>query len=137
MKIQILCTLGPASLDPDVIRALSARNIDLLRINLSHTPLDEVESTIRMIQAASSVPICLDTEGAQVRCGRIADAVVLRAGSRCDLIADEVIGDASRLTLWPASVFEVLQAGDEVMVDFDGVSMHVDEVGPGRATVTV
>src|SRR5262245_47077842 len=137
MKIRILCTLGPSSLDPEVIRQLSARDIDLLRINLSHTPLDQVEPTIRMIQEASSVPICLDTEGAQVRCGRVADGVVLRSGATVELVADELIGDASRLTLWPASVFEVLRADDEVMVDFDGVRLRVDEVGQGRVSVTV
>jgi pyruvate kinase len=136
MKIRILCTLGPSSLDPEVIRQLSARDIDLLRINLSHTPLDQVEPTIRMIQGASSVPICLDTEGAQVRCGRVADGVVLRSGATVELVADELIGDASRLTLWPASVFEVLRQGDVVTIDFDGVRLLVDEVGQRRVAVT-
>jgi pyruvate kinase len=137
MKIRILCTLGPSSLDPEVIRQLSARDIDLLRINLSHTPLDQVEPTIRMIQEVSSVPICLDTEGAQVRCGRVEDGIVLRSGATVELVADDVIGDTSRLTLWPASVFDVLRGGDVVTIDFDGVRLQVDEIGSGRATVTV
>jgi pyruvate kinase len=137
MKIRILCTLGPSSLDPDVIRELSARNIDLLRINLSHTPLDQVESTIRMIQAASSVPVCLDTEGAQVRCGRVADGVSLSSGATLELVAEDIVGDATRLTLWPATVFDVLQPGDVVMIDFDGLALHVDHVEADRASVSV
>ncbi len=137
MKIKILCTVGPASLDPDVIRALSDRGVDLLRINLSHTPLDQIEPTIRLIQEASSVPICLDTEGAQVRCGRMADGVVLRAGAAVELIGEEVIGDAERLTLWPATVFDVLRGGDVVTIDFDGTQLRIDDVEPGRARATV
>lgn len=137
MKIRILCTIGPASTDRNVIRALGERGVDLLRINLSHTPLDQVESTIDLLQEASSVPICLDTEGAQVRCGRIADGVVLRSGATVELVAEEVIGDAEHLTLWPADVFEVVHTGDLVTVDFDGVQLRVDNVGAGRALATV
>jgi pyruvate kinase len=139
MKIRILCTLGPSSLRPDVIREMSARGVDLLRINLSHTPLEQVEPTIRMIQDASSgsVPICLDTEGAQVRCGRVADGVALRAGDTLELVAEDVVGDASRLTLWPATVFDVLHEGDVVMIDFDGVELRVGEVADRHVAVTV
>ena len=32
MKVQILCTLGPSSLQPDVIEGLDARGVDLFRI---------------------------------------------------------------------------------------------------------
>jgi pyruvate kinase len=34
MKVQILCTLGPSSLRPDVIRRLDERGVDLFRVNL-------------------------------------------------------------------------------------------------------
>lgn len=53
MKIQILCTLGPASMEPEVIRELDARDVDLFRINLSHTPLEQVEPSIELVQACS------------------------------------------------------------------------------------
>ena len=72
MKIKILCTLGPASLKPAVIKGLGERGVDVFRINLSHTPLDAVENTIALIRRFSSIPMCLDTEGPQVRCGVMA-----------------------------------------------------------------
>jgi pyruvate kinase len=46
------------------IKRLEALNVTLFRINLSHTSVSEVANTIRFIQKRSSVPICLDTEGA-------------------------------------------------------------------------
>ncbi|MCA1847020.1 MAG: sulfate adenylyltransferase, partial [Actinobacteria bacterium] len=81
MKIKILCTLGPASLRGDVIRALEERGVDLFRINLSHTPPEAVEPTIALIRRYSNVPICLDTQGAQVRCGKMSEGVILAAGT--------------------------------------------------------
>jgi pyruvate kinase len=67
--VQILCTLGPSSLRPEVITRLDERGVDLFRINLSHTPLEAVAPAIELIRSCSATPVCLDTEGAQVRCG--------------------------------------------------------------------
>ena len=65
----ILCTLGPASMNGRVIKRLEGLGVRMLRVNLSHTLLSELEDTIRFIQGLTSVPICLDTEGAQIRTG--------------------------------------------------------------------
>ena len=63
-ETELLCTLGPSSMNNRTIKRLEALNVTLFRINLSHTSVSEVANTIRFIQKRSSVPICLDTEGA-------------------------------------------------------------------------
>src|SRR5581483_7408639 len=128
MKIKILCTLGPASLRGDVIRALEERGVDLFRINLSHTPPEAVEPTIALIRRYSNVPICLDTQGAQVRCGKMAEGTVLAPGTTVTLHAADVMGGVSTMTLWPASVFASMRPGDLVHVDFDGAFLQVIDV---------
>ncbi|MGH2541118.1 MAG: pyruvate kinase, partial [Actinomycetota bacterium] len=50
MKIKILCTLGPSSFRPEVIRGLEQRGVDLFRLNLSHTEVEEVESLVELIR---------------------------------------------------------------------------------------
>ena len=65
-KTKILCTLGPSSLNPKIIRRLDALGVWLFRINLSHTKLNALESVVKEIQSLSNTPICLDTEGAQI-----------------------------------------------------------------------
>ncbi len=80
MKIKILCTLGPASLRADVIKGLDQRGVDLFRINLSHTPPERVLPTIELVRRYSNIPISLDTQGAQVRCGLMADGVAVERG---------------------------------------------------------
>ncbi len=84
MKIKILCTLGPASLRPEIIRGLDERGTDLYRINLSHTSLEQIEPAIELIRSVSSTPISLDTEGAQVRCGYVEEDLILRGRRRRD-----------------------------------------------------
>lgn len=121
--IRVLCTLGPASLNRSVIQRLEERGVDLFRINLSHTPLPKVAETIELIQWISSVPICLDTEGAQVRTGTMAKRVVVSEAQHVRLTPNVVQGTASAISLTPASVFSELQPNNLITVDFDGVML--------------
>src|SRR5437016_5372202 len=125
MKIMIICTLGPASYDPVVIGALEDRGVDLFRINLSHTALADVPATIEFVRRQSAVPISLDTEGAQVRCGPVVPNLVLEEASEVELVADEVVGTADRLTLRPRAAFATLACGSRVSIDFNGVVLRV------------
>jgi pyruvate kinase len=136
-KIQLVCTLGPASLDPDVIRQLDERGVDLFRINLSHTALEELPASIEFVRGHSEVPLSLDTEGAQVRCGPVAADLVLAEGAEVQLTADQVQGMADRLWLRPRSTFEALRPGSHVSIDFHGVVLRVVETGHGTARAVV
>lgn len=137
MRIRILCTLGPASLREEVIRALDTRGIDLFRINLSHTPMDALEDAIAVIQGCSSTPICIDTEGPQVRCGVVPDEILLEEGRRVLLVVEDRPGSAEVLTLWPRTAIPALRVGSTVGIDFDGALLRVVEAGDGEATAVV
>ena len=137
MKVKILCTLGPASLNGEVITQLDLRGVDLFRINLSHTPAEKVEKVVELIRRYSSMPICLDTQGAQVRCGEMAPDVVLREGSVISLTSAHVMGTHSEVPLWPASVFGVLEPGTKLSVDFDAAVVEVIDAQSDRASALV
>jgi len=67
MNTKILATLGPSSLNIDTVKKLTKKGVDLFRINLSHTKLEDVRKIIENIQSWTDVPVCLDSEGAQIR----------------------------------------------------------------------
>ncbi|MDQ2677009.1 MAG: pyruvate kinase [Actinomycetota bacterium] len=126
---KILCTLGPASLEPAVITALDSRGVDLFRINLSHTPAAEVAQTIDLVRRHSQVPICLDTEGAQVRCGAMGPGVVLVEGRAITLVPGDGLGSEDRIALRPTSIFDDLEPDTVVRIDFDGAALRVTAAG--------
>ena len=68
---EILSTLGPSSLNEKVINRLEDAGVSLFRINLSHTSIDDLPNVINEVRKYTSIPICLDTEGAQVRTGKL------------------------------------------------------------------
>jgi pyruvate kinase len=137
VNIAILCTLGPRSLNGDTIAALDAHDVDLFRINLSHTAADEIEDVISLIRRHSTTPICLDTEGPQVRCGLMTDDTRLEPGGRVVLTSEDVLGTSDRFTLWPSSVVGQLKVGNVLSVDFDGAEVTVTAVRDGSATAEV
>jgi pyruvate kinase len=128
MKTKILCTLGPSSLRPQVIKGLEQRGVDLFRINLSHTQVERIEEIVELIRRHASTPICLDTEGAQVRCGMMAEGVELRKGTRVRLKPESIEGTAEELALWPASAFETLTNRSRVAIDFDSALLRVTKI---------
>ena len=65
-KIQILCTLGPASLNKKFLN-FTNNKVSLLRLNMSHIKPKKLSHHINFIKKNTSTPICIDTEGAQIR----------------------------------------------------------------------
>ena len=62
----IFCTLGPSSLNKKNLKFYNNK-ISLLRLNMSHMEINKLKDTIIFIRKFSTVPICIDTEGAQIR----------------------------------------------------------------------
>ena len=65
-KIEIICTLGPTTINKDFLE-FAKNKINLLRLNMSHLSLDGLKKSITFIKKYTKVPICIDTEGAQIR----------------------------------------------------------------------
>lgn len=127
---RVICTLGPASMTPRVLERLTDLGVDLLRINLSHTKLEDLDGLISQIQAHSSAPICLDTQGAQVRTGPLVGGrFTLEPDTMIEVSRMPDIGTATRLPLYPGTVVDELRVGDLITVDFDSVVLQVIETG--------
>ncbi len=113
-------------MDERVIRRLAQSGATLFRINLSHTDLAAVAPTIEKVQQATNVPLCLDTEGAQIRTGRFVDGritfrdnTIIRAHSR------RVPADDRNFSFYPAEIITQLQLNDFISIDFNSVLVQV------------
>lgn len=127
-EVELLCTLGPASLNDRVIHWLERAGTSLLRLNLSHTKVENLERIVEFIQKRTSVPLCLDTEGAQVRTGPLADGkVTVRENRFVTAHARPVAGDQLSISLYPAYIVHKLEVGDFVSIDFNAVLSQVVE----------
>jgi len=125
-KTEILCTLGPASFNEQVIRRLDDLGVSLFRINLSHTKAQNLLAIIENIQAFTNVPICLDTEGAQIRTGDFVDMrIELRENSIVRGHRRKVPGDPTGFNFYPNNIVDEFQIGDFISIDFNSVLVQV------------
>jgi len=129
MTHKILVTLGPSSLFESVVTKCAAQGVHVFRINLSHTALDQVAPLIDKIQGWTDVPICLDSEGAQMRNQAMeTEAVVFFKDARVNIHFEPVIGNSENISFTPTGIARQFVLGDEISVDFDHVSFRVDKI---------
>ena len=129
MNTKILVTLGPSSLNKEVLKRIDRCGIFVFRINLSHTPIAKLEEIIKWIQLHTDTPICLDSEGAQIRNQNMASKEVdFIKGESVKIHANEVIGDKHNISFTPSNIVSQLQVGDLLNIDFNNVCLQVQSV---------
>ena len=137
MSTEILCTLGPSSLNDWVIARFEEIGVSLFRVNLSHTKLKDLPGIIQYVKGRADVPICLDTEGAQVRTGNLLHGKIsLRENSIVRVQRQPVPGDPSSFNLYPNYIVDKLEVGDFLTVD-STVLARVIETKPGSVAMQV
>ncbi|MDE0806496.1 MAG: pyruvate kinase [Longimicrobiales bacterium] len=132
----IVVTLGPTSMNETVLKKLSQRKISFVRINLSHTPIESLESTVDFIRSHCTIPLMLDTEGSQVRTGVLPEAKSVTENEEV-LLATQGGWKYGMVPLRPDEVLMVLKEGDLISLDFDSVLLRVNSLSMHREEGTV
>lgn len=135
---EILCTLGPASLNQRTIQRLEQSGATLFRINLSHTKLADLPRIIDTIRNATQVPICLDTEGAQIRTGEFVEGSInLRENTVVRVHFRRVPADDKNFNFYPLDIARLLKPGDFVSLDFNSALVQVIAIENDYASMRV
>ena len=67
-KIKIVCTIGPKTSNPDLIKLFKKNGMDILRLNSSHGKIEWIKKTIKNLRKCfSDIPIILDLPGSKIR----------------------------------------------------------------------
>lgn len=137
-SIKILATLGPASLNKSVIQKMDESGVDLFRLNLSHTELKDLPRLIKQIQSWTKKPLSLDSEGAQIRNGKMkGDKVLIKTHSLVTLGQAKEPGTETKIPLYPIDPAKTLQEGDLLYIDFDKVILQVIQIKAGKVLARV
>jgi ATP sulfurylase len=119
---------------PSVITRLDNVGVDIFRINLSHTAVQDVAAVINKIKKHTQKPICIDTEGAQIRTSyMVGDRVELNDNSHVEIVSGNIVGNAQQISLNYPQFIAKLRAGDLVSIDFNSVLLQV--LKPGENSV--
>jgi len=97
-RARILCTIGPASRDPDILDRLIAAGMDGVRINFSHSSHDDASETVRMtreaaVRAGRPIAVLADLQGPKLRVGELSEPLAIHEGRNYVLVAESGAGD--------------------------------------------
>ncbi len=142
-NVKIVATLGPASNDYEMIRALHEAGADVFRLNMSHGDHAEIKARHEIIRRVekdldSPIAILADLQGPKLRVGVFANGeeeLVEGAAFRLDL--DDAEGDQHRVKLPHKEIFDALEPGAHLLVNDGKIKLKVKECGADFADCEV
>jgi pyruvate kinase len=142
-NVKIVATLGPASNDYAMIRALHEAGADVFRLNMSHGDHAEIKvrhAIIRQVEKDLDSPIAIlaDLQGPKLRVGVFANGeeeLVPGASFRLDL--DDADGDVNRVKLPHKEIFDALEPGAHLLVNDGKIKLRVKDCGANFANCEV
>lgn len=131
-RAKIVCTLGPASSSPEMIRELMRRGMDVARLNCSHSTHEGLTKLVKMVRDASDelarpVAILLDLQGPKIRIGNFPGGpVVVEKGAKLTITTDEDEPcTQTRLSTTYQQLTQDVKPGDRILIDDGNVELRV------------
>lgn len=126
-KSKIVCTLGPSSNDPSMIKQMIEAGMNVARLNLSHGTHESHTDLINMVKVQREklnkpVAIMLDLKGPEIRIKSFENGFInLEAGQIFTLTTGDIVGNQNMVSVTYKDLPKVLSAGDKILLN-DGFS---------------
>lgn len=133
-RTKIVATIGPATQDAKVLRALIEAGATTLRLNFSHGSHDDHQRSIRLIRQISfelnqPVGILQDLQGPKIRLGKFEQgAIQLAKGDTFVLTSEPILGTQERACVTYDKLAQEVPSGSTILLDDGKVEMVVDRV---------
>ena len=133
-KTKIVCTIGPASENEEVLTQMCLAGMNVARLNFSHGTHPEHEKKIELVKRVREklnlpIAILLDTKGPEYRIRTFKDGKVeIATGATFTFTIDEIEGDETRVAVNYKLLNKDLKPGDVLTVNNGMVKFQVKEI---------
>ncbi len=136
---KIICTMGPACDDVDILCRMIDAGMNVARFNMSHGEYDAMTKRFGIVKEAiaksgKTVALLLDTKGPEIRVGTFEDgSVELKAGQEYRLYSSEGHGDEDGVTLSYPKLIDTFRRdnasiGRAILFDDGKISARVEAI---------
>ena len=142
-KTKIICTLGPATDDPEVLKQLMLNGMDVARVNMSHQDHDAQRvriNAVKKLREELNLPVALllDTKGPEIRTGNFsAPKIELVEGQAFTLTTNDVTGDNTVSSVTFQGLPHDVKRGDRILIDDGLIEMVVENTTDTDVICTV
>jgi len=133
-KTKIVCTIGPASESPAVMKQMIEAGMNVARLNFSHGDFAAHKKVIENLRAASAslgrrIAIMADLSGPKMRIGKIdPEPVELKPGDPFTLTTEDIVGDANRVSVSFDRLPQAVKRGNTLFLNDGYIQLEVNEV---------
>lgn len=142
-KTKIICTLGPATDNDEILRQLMLNGMDVARINMSHqdhkTHKKRIDA-VKKLREELGLPVALllDTKGPEIRTGNFnAPKVHLEKGQTFTLTTEDVMGDETMASISFKGLPQDVTRGSRILIDDGLIELRVMECTDTTIVCTV
>src|SRR6266404_9021038 len=133
---KIICTIGPASRDPRILKRLLEAGMDVARMNFSHGSHAEHLNCIQLLRATAhklgrTIAILADLQGPKIRTGALAAGgvpVTLRTGQNFTITTRKILGDSTRVSTIFLPLPREVHRGDRILLSDGLIELCVESV---------
>lgn len=133
-KTKIVCTLGPATDNPEVMKELMLAGMNVGRINFSHGNYKDQEDRINTFKKVREelklpIPLLLDTQGPEIRIGKFENGkILLKPGQDFKLLNQDILGDESQVSITYKNLYNEIDIGRTVLINDGTIELKVKEI---------
>lgn len=142
-KTKIICTVGPACEDRNILKSMMVAGMNAARLNFSHGDHEEQKKKIDLVKELRKelnlpISIILDTKGPEIRTGQFAEPEIeLFEGQKFILTMDDIIGTNKICTVSYKGLIEDVKPGDQILIDDGLIGMTIDKIEGNNIICTV
>lgn len=132
-KTKIICTMGPATDNIEVLRAMERAGMNVARFNFSHGSHEEHKQRIDRVKAVREeynlpIALLLDTKGPEIRTGDMQDGkIFLKKGEQIRLTPRACLGTPSKISITYPDLYQDVQAGTSILIDDGLIELRVEQ----------
>lgn len=142
-KTKIICSIGPASTDPEVMSRMVNNGMNVARINFSHATKEEKENVVNSVKkvremTGKNVAILYDTKGPEFRNGMLENGeITLVEGKNIRVVKDEVLGNNERFSVNHPAAIDSLKVGNVILLENGLMTIEVISIETDGVTCKI
>lgn len=133
-KTKIICTLGPAVDNEEVLKKLMLLGMNVARLNFSHGTHEQHKERVDMFKKVREslklpIPLLLDTKGPEIRTGKFETGEVqLNEGESITLVNEDIIGNNTKASVTYKELYKDVKEGSRILINDGLVELEVCEI---------
>ena len=142
-KTKIICTIGPASENEEILTRMCRSGMNVARLNFSHGTHEEHKKKFDLVKQVREkldlpIAIMLDTKGPEYRIGTFENGkITLKDGDEFIFTTEDIVGDQTRVSVSYKRLIEDLNIGDRILLNNGLVIFEVTKVSGPEAICKV